>query len=229
MACELPSDEDRLLDFTSQAPATDIDEILRPNLGDLQTLLDAPHEADPSHIPVLDYLNNSGLHLDSTVPYCGDLTINDRAGISHWFWDNVDGARARTTEWLGRAALAHSFTLVIAARKREQLVNSDSFEALDLRSQRTLLLQAAWRHQYTEANRESRIVDVDRECLAAFERRLFECSAVAGPAGNWQWGLDVGHLEQGWCPYNLTPDDWNDGTYEGNEEELQVCVIVLTL
>ena len=70
------------------------------------------------------------------------------------------------------------------------------------------LLRHAWKLQM-EPTPFLKSVDVDREALEALEEKMFECSSKAGPAGNMQWGLDAGPLQNSWSPYLL---DWSDGT-----------------
>ncbi len=54
---------------------------------------------------------------------------------------------------------------------------------------------------------------------------MFECSANAGSAGNYQWGLDAGPHQNDWNPYEFVPFEWDDGTYEPeSENEIQVCI-----
>lgn len=52
-------------------------------------------------------------------------------------------------------------------------------------------------------------IDVEKECLLAFEEWLFEFSAESGPAGNQQWGLDVGAHQDSWGVYNDLPTTWD--------------------
>ncbi|KAF8992127.1 hypothetical protein BDQ17DRAFT_1460186, partial [Cyathus striatus] len=68
-------------------------------------------------------------------------------------------------------------------------------------------------------------VDVEKECLHAFERRLFECSARAGRAGSGVWGLNVGPLQDHWNPYSNIPHDWSDENFEAHESDLEVSFI----
>ena len=43
-------------------------------------------------------------------------------------------------------------------------------------------------------------VDVDRECLEQLEEEMFERTDQTGASGNFQWGLDAGHHQDGWDP-----------------------------
>ncbi|KAJ7665564.1 hypothetical protein B0H17DRAFT_951526 [Mycena rosella] len=47
--------------------------------------------------------------------------------------------------------------------------------------------------------------DVDLECLSLLEEWMFECTDKAGIAGDEQWGLDAGHHQDCWVPYEGTP------------------------
>ena len=51
-------------------------------------------------------------------------------------------------------------------------------------------------------------MDVKHECLAKMEEEMFECSQVAGTAGEYQWGLDAGDHQDAWNPYDGLPDHW---------------------
>ncbi|KAF8888733.1 hypothetical protein CPB84DRAFT_1662695, partial [Gymnopilus junonius] len=61
---------------------------------------------------------------------------------------------------------------------------------------------------------------VDRECLWQLEDEMFEDSAHAGAAGNWQWGLDAGDHHY-WNPYEGHPEYLQSGDREGSESELE--------
>lgn len=83
------------------------------------------------------------------------------------------------------------------------------------------VLDIAWRYQ--TSHNASEILDIDLQCLASFEERLFEDSFAAGRAGNQQWGLDVGPHPNGWNPYANIPIHWNHGDRgDESESELQV-------
>ena len=131
------------------------------------------------------------------LPYVGTLDINTRAMIQNWIDENISSAKDNRHRWIGRYPVAHAITLVLA----KQLQSEDAPE--DLGS----LLPAAWAVQTSSEVALSRIssVDVDAECIRAFEHRLFEYSAESGIAGFSQWGLDAGSHQDGWDPYALLP------------------------
>ena len=67
-------------------------------------------------------------------------------------------------------------------------------------------------------------IDVDKECLERLEEEMFERSALAGIAGNYQWGLDAGDHQEGWNPLAGTPEHWNhDDRDSSSEDEYKVC------
>ena len=51
---------------------------------------------------------------------------------------------------------------------------------------------------------------------------MFECSARAGLAEYFQWGLDAGTHQDNWDPYEDLPNKWTRGDWEGSEAELKV-------
>jgi hypothetical protein len=74
-------------------------------------------------------------------------------------------------------------------------------------------------------------IDVDREALMQLERRMFENTQAAGPAGNHQWGIDVGPHQDRWDPYADTPQEWINPNYQAktlSENEVFHCVTCLT-
>lgn len=66
--------------------------------------------------------------------------------------------------------------------------------------------------------------DVDLECLRQLEDEMFEDSARAGVAGNWQWGLDAGDHHY-WNPYEGRPEYLRPGDRDGSESELEVSCL----
>ena len=65
-------------------------------------------------------------------------------------------------------------------------------------------------------------VDVDKECLERLEEEIFKRTDQTGPSGNWQWGLDAGHHQDGWDPAFGVPKTWEGKTREGSDTELEV-------
>ncbi len=58
------------------------------------------------------------------------------------------------------------------------------------------------------------------ECLERLEEEMFERSALAGNAGDYQWGLDAGDHQDGWNPYAGTPEHWNHNDQGSGDDEL---------
>jgi len=62
-------------------------------------------------------------------------------------------------------------------------------------------------------------IDVDAESIEVLEEEMFENTNRTGPSGNKQWGLDVGHHQDGWNPYLGVLKTWHEKKREGNEAE----------
>jgi hypothetical protein len=86
--------------------------------------------------------------------------------------------------------------------------------------QEDFILSKAWAFQKSRVTCPT--TDVDRDCLALLEERMFEDSNRAGVAGNWQWGLDSGPHQDGWNPYIGLPSHWSVGDRIVDEGELEV-------
>jgi hypothetical protein len=91
------------------------------------------------------------------------------------------------------------------------------------------MLQKAWVAQLTGTPSILGEVDVDRECLEQLEEEMFERTHRTGPSGNFQWGLDAGHHQDGWNPYYGVPETWEGNlnlklgkTRDGSEAEIEV-------
>ena len=53
---------------------------------------------------------------------------------------------------------------------------------------------------------------------------MFDRSEEAGVAGNSQWGLDIGMLEDNWNPYDLSAPEKNGNECEGSDLEQGVSI-----
>lgn len=214
-----------------------MDCILSPHIDLLTALLDwtpkhTALKADP--VPVLAFAREAMLHSrlpaerQGMVSYAGNLTIIERAQIINWFATHIPRAEARKPEWITGVPIAHAYTLILASRLYEEELeaSSDNEGLIDdnghpfVFTPNSDLLQRAWQLQVSKTNSRSYgIVDVDRECIAAFEERLFECSERAGLASFYQWGLDVGDHQSRWNPFNEVPYDWDYHDYEWEYED----------
>ena len=65
-------------------------------------------------------------------------------------------------------------------------------------------------------------MDVDLEAITLLDRAMFDRSESAGVAGNSQWGLDIGMLEDNWNPYDLSAPERNGRVREGSDSECEV-------
>jgi hypothetical protein len=82
--------------------------------------------------------------------------------------------------------------------------------------------QKAWEAQLTGKPKILKEIDVDKECLEVLEEELFERTERTGVSGNRQWGLDVGHHQDGWDPTFGVPKTWDEKNREGSESECEV-------
>ncbi|KAF7341579.1 hypothetical protein MSAN_02054900 [Mycena sanguinolenta] len=135
-------------------------------------------------------------------------------------WLRAKGLDA-VVRWFGRAPLAHAYTILIASRNHDSI--SDKIHRTPRYAKmepQVATFDIAWEYQLSR--RPFTFVDVDKECLGDFEERLFEYLKQTGQAGHEQWGLDVGHHQDGWNPYNGLPEHWNhEDRPEESESELQ--------
>lgn len=202
-----------------------MDSILRPHLKILGDLLHNPNSVPIEDSPVLEYVSTGGDGRDAsgTVSHVGNLTVSDRARVSNWFVENIPNAAGMMHQWIGRAPLAHAFTLLIASRARAKLMqDADIAECSSSAERERLILKSAWKMQRSDAGELWHDVDVDKECVAAFEERIFETSKRAGMASYFQWGLDAGDHQDAWYPYGGRPSDWHYQDLEGSDSDLQV-------
>ena len=167
-------------------------------------------------IPARDWLQNTprqvGLGL---VPYSGSLSIAERAQVANWFYIHIaQKDRARWANSVGLLPLAHAVTLFIA----HKLKSKPDFKELAFQD----LIQRAWESQYSDLPPREGRADVDLEALEVLERQLFEVSEAGGDASYYQWGLDVGHHQEDWYPYNSR---WNRGDFKTNADESELLEV----
>ena len=142
------------------------------------------------------------------------ISLSDRAGINNWYHTHIPGA-PQSKDWFERLPIAHARTCSLLHVNRAVFIKNSKYLTLTNDQERVRhLLRRAWKLQM-EPTPFLESVDVDREALKALEEKMFECSSKAGPAGNMQWGLDAGPLQNSWSPYLL---DWSDGTYQPESE-----------
>jgi hypothetical protein len=180
----------------------------------------------------------SAIHQSGLVPYAGDISVLDRARVSIWFELHVPNAKAKRHIWIGKAPLAHAFTVMIASRHYSDFTASPKFprEGTAEEQERYILAQA-WDFQMHAMAIDTTGADVDLESLKSLEVRMFEVSKAAGPAGYWQWGLDAGDHQEAWDPYANLPGEWHypDAEYDDDKfsAELEVrgqfCNLKLSL
>ncbi|KAF8066482.1 hypothetical protein FPV67DRAFT_1626399 [Lyophyllum atratum] len=214
----IPTSEDILADPSTVPFTTEVDDALSLHKDILRKLLDAPATVPSSKVPVKAYIDSAKKNPSTTlIPYVGSLSIIERAQVANWFEKNISHDKKRRHEWLGRLAIAHAHTLLIASR----LEHEPKFENCDEDAR----LEKAWELQFTDVPSIDKLlidVDVDRESLEKLEAQMFEQSSAAGIAGHFQWGLDAGDHQDGWDPYAGLPEDWCHGDRIGSETELEV-------
>ncbi|KAJ7436921.1 hypothetical protein FB451DRAFT_1061373, partial [Mycena latifolia] len=228
-ACDTPMEEDVLFEFREVPYTDEIDTALRPHLEQLRTLLAEPDGAHPG-IPAVTFSRSqrkkkkkvSEMLRQCGVPYTGELQSIDCARVANWFYHFVPGAKESTVQWLGRAPIAHAYTILIASRNRQEILDIIQLNSKYSDMERQVaIFSIAWGYQMSRPT--VRFTDVDRECLGFFEERLFENSHEAGRAGNQQWGLDAGPHQDDWNPYANIPTHWNHDDHDDeSESELQV-------
>ncbi|KAL7284985.1 hypothetical protein ACG7TL_000074 [Trametes sanguinea] len=250
LASTLPASEPDLADLVPCPFTQEIDSVLRPHAEMLEKLLhwrslvsrapgnqgmSASQESLEADIPVLAFLrqvaSKSALpaEREGLVVHTGDLSIKERSQIIDWIDSHITEAKANRHLWLSGPLMAHAITLVLAARKGSDLLQeaelppiSDSEDPnSETQRRRRLVLQHSWEYQVNAIEmRPMAVVDVDRECIQEFERRLFERSKASGEAGFYQWGKDVGSLQGNWSPYDLGPSTWAVGDFIVEDEDI---------
>ncbi|KAJ7698840.1 hypothetical protein B0H16DRAFT_1349348, partial [Mycena metata] len=234
-ACETPMEEDELVEYLNAPYTNEVENALRPHVKTLETLLLDP-DAQHKGVPAATYSNamkraktqkGGEMLKHGAVTYAGGLGITDRARIANWFHHNVPGAKDSPIKWFGCMPLAHAFTILIAYRNQEEILDkiqdSAHYSGMD---RQAAIFDIAWDLQRTPT---ALLPDIDHECLNFFEERLFEHSLAAGRAGNQQWGLDVGTHQENWSPYINIPAEWNhDDRDNESESELLVRFIIFS-
>ena len=218
---EIRTAEDILSDPSSIPYTNEVNLALKPHAhtGVLQRLLTAPnsshYETSSKVIPAKKWLQDNNEDLSTAiVHHVGILSVIERAQISNWFDTHIGREQHVQTLWLGRLPIAHAHTLFIAYR----MTKDPAFKDLTL----TDMLQKAWVAQLTSTPSILGEIDVDRECLEQLEEEMFERTDRTGPSGNFQWGLDAGHHQDGWDPYFGVPKTWEGEIREGTDTEIEV-------
>ena len=143
--------------------------------------------------------------LQTLIPCTGSLSVTDRARIANWFETHIAIDKKLRNTWLGLLPLAHTFTLFIGF----QLVEKPPRKIDITRLSHWELLEMAWEMQVKgDVTLLWQEVDIECECLSKLEEEMFERSQAAGLAGEYQWGLDAGHHQEAWNPYDGVPADW---------------------
>ena len=218
---EIKTAEDILSDPSSIPYTNEVDQALKPHTGVLQRLLTTPnsshHETSGEITPAKKWLQDNHKPEDlgtSILHHVGTLSVIERAQISNWFDTHIGREKNVRALWLGRLAIAHAHTLFIAYR----MTKDPAFEGLTWID----TLQKAWVAQLTGTPSILHEVDVDKQCLEQLEEEMFERTDRTGPSGNFQWGLDAGHHQDGWDPSFGVPETWEGKTREGSDTEIEV-------
>ncbi|KAF5371934.1 hypothetical protein D9757_011489 [Collybiopsis confluens] len=175
-------------------------------------------------IPALKWLHSRS-QKDSKIPFfCGGITLDEQARINHFFHEFiVAGRRLHPSQW--DPPLAHCRTIFVADRYRDEFLKMPECPSSQMCEEvENFVLSQAWGRldEYTglSLDGEWKIMplDVDMEALILLDRVMFDRSEDAGVAGNSQWGLDVGMLEDNWDPYDLFAPERNGQVRQGNDE-----------
>jgi hypothetical protein len=197
---------------------------LTPAYKTLLALLVNPEKTGKKTIPAKTWLRKRKQPLATTLgPLAAGLTIEERAMITNWFEQKIcNGDQKLRIHWLGRLPIAHAYTVFIAHRIK-------TTEGSTLTEKE--LLNKAFDNIQTKATSKDVFIDVDidKESLENLERWMFERSAKAGAAGNYQWGLDAGDHDR-WDPYKGLPAHWiHDDKPDLEDGETDVSEICLVL
>jgi hypothetical protein len=221
-AHEVESSDDALLSYKTTSCPPHIGDILSPHTVTLATIIsDSSLESHMlDSLPAVEYARERALakrhrtrrgyeqlHL---VPFTGDISDLEQAQIANWIYHNVPGAKKSPMDWIGRVAMAHALTIVIASHHKTVLMKHSSLDSLPQEQQEETLLSLAWQDIQTNGS-HARSVNVEQECLRLLEERMFEESAAAGKAGAQQWGLDsAGPHQSKWSPYENGASSWSE-------------------
>lgn len=200
--------------------SSDVDHVLAPTKDVLKKLLVNPDKTGRRNIPAKTWLQEREKSLTNTlVPFASRLTIIERAMIANWFEIKICGGdQTLRKDWIGRLPIAHAHTVYLAHKLKAELKDEDGKPLTGNK-----LLDEAWEIQTKGTERDLLSdVDVDRDCLQILEELMFERSARAGVAGNYQWGLDVGENQDSWDVYGGLPPHWNHEDRDESEGELEV-------
>ncbi|KAJ7178694.1 hypothetical protein C8R43DRAFT_842165, partial [Mycena crocata] len=197
-AHEIPLQEDILEDFLKHAYPSEIDDLLRPHVAELDSLLSTGRMFSREQVEAYPAVRYVVMQRKETVPFGGPFSLIEQAQIMNWFHHNIPAVQNQQTGlWVGHAAHSHALTLVVAKMYKEKLYNGtqavfETLSPLDVLELAFSKLQAPVVIS----------VDVDHECLALLEEWMFESSNEAGIAGEEQWGLNTGRHQDGWNPYS---------------------------
>lgn len=193
MACSLPQNEDKLLDYHQFPPTPEINSVLQSHQMLLGQLITSPKKVQESQSPALAYLRAgqtiSGNPLEATqlknnlVIFTGDLSLLDQARIHHWIDHTLKPFTQNKDKWLQRVPVAHAITLVILHRHLKPSAGHNGSSVTPE------TLEQAWKLQYT-LNCPPEALDIDHEAISLLECHMFETSNAAGRAGYQQQGLD---------------------------------------
>src|SRR3984893_8021691 len=102
----------------------EIDAALTPSLPIFSRMLTNLDDVPSEEAPVMNYVRGrptsprlSAAHQLGLVPHAGDISFLDHAQVTNWFELHVPNAKADRRIWLGKALLAHAFTVLIASRQ----------------------------------------------------------------------------------------------------------------
>lgn len=194
LASSMLDAESVLADPAAYPFTEEIDAVLRPHIAILTQLLswkmDSKHTPilNDKDVPVLAFMRK--VAAKSKVPaerqglvvHTGDMPVKHRCQIINWFDLHIPDAPSKRHLWMTGPPIAHAITLVLAEKLSTKYIKESSCPTNE-HARRRYILKRTWKYQTTAIDaRRHHGVDVDRECLSEFERRLFERSKASGVA-----------------------------------------------
>lgn len=223
-----------MFDIDASPYTSEIDEILTPAHATLSALLEDPESVDHKLAPVLAHMKEVEKITKvrermkeeiEAVGCAGDLSVADRAMASNWFKNKIPAAKtAPLPRWMCGPPIAHTFTVLLAARHKDEYESHPEYPCDGTRQQQLeFILSKAYEYQRIASRPDLMHVDVDLWSLHDLEIMMFSVPSPAHPADYDQWGLDAGDHQEKWNPYGTqTQRGWFKGDDEFHKK-IDVC------
>lgn len=152
------------------------------------------------------------------VPFRGNISLEIYSRLMNWVYHILLGApHTQRPDWVWDGLLQH--VMVIWLANNGQHNNNDA-------SVSRIVGGEVYAHAWAEliCKVPSIDMDVDSDMLERLEVRMFDESKAAGRAGNQQWGLSSGILQERWSPYDRgRSDGCRVISEQKHNEETEVC------